>query len=118
MSENIRFEWGKNDAPHPVLKLNGRLDATGAKELQALAMVSLKEEGKKNLVVDLAGVEFVASTGLGTFLLLTEEFNDAEGNIVFVNATAAVLQVVALLNIDQFLNMEESEVEAFKSMTV
>ena len=97
------------NGPVPVLRLRGRLDAAGAQTLHVKALASLKESGERNLVVDLAEVDFVASTGLATFLLLTEEFTEAHGTIVFANATPAVMQVISLLNINQFLNLENSE---------
>ena len=82
--------------------------------LREAALTSLKDAGERHLVVDLAGVEFVASTGLATFLLLTEEFADVPGLVVFVNAAPSVMQVITLLNITQFLKLETSEEAAFE----
>ena len=113
MTETMKIEWDTSSGSAPVLRLIGRLDAAGAKQLHEAAMASLKNEKEKNLVVDLAGVEFVASTGLATFLLLTEEYTEVQGAIVFVNATQAVLQVINLLNIEQFLKLEDSLESAF-----
>ena len=39
------------------------------------------------------------------FLLLTEEVGEMDGTIVFANATPSVMQVISLLNIDQFLKL-------------
>lgn len=113
MSELFEVSWKTDGVPVPVLELRGRLDAAGAKKMHETALDSLKNRGNLNLVVDLAGVEFVASTGLATFLLMTEEYFEAEGKIVFVNATPTVMQVISLLNIDQFLKLETSEEDAF-----
>lgn len=113
MADQIEIVWEKGSTPVPVMRLSGRLDANGAKQLHEAAMESLKNDMEKNLVVDLAGVAFVASTGLATFLLLTEEYAEAQGTIVFVGATAAVMQVITLLNINQFLKLENSVEDAF-----
>lgn len=113
MADQIKIDWEKKSTPVPVMRLNGRLDANGAKQLHEAAMESLKNDNEKNLVVDLAEVAFVASTGLATFLLLTEEYAEVQGTIVFVNATPAVMQVITLLNINQFLKLEESVEAAF-----
>jgi anti-sigma B factor antagonist len=118
MADQLKLNMEGGKTPAPVLKLSGRLDVAGAKQLHAVAMASLKADQKKNLVVDLAGVEFVASTGLATFLLLTEEYAEVGGTIVFVSATQAVLQVINLLNINQFLQLERSVDEAFALMCV
>ncbi len=113
MAEQLEITWETDTTHVPVLHLKGRLDAEGAKQLHAAAMGSLKDDNQKSLVVDLAGLEFVASTGLATFLLLTEEYAEVEGTIVFVRATQAVMQVISLLNINQFLKLENSLEAAF-----
>ena len=113
MAEQLEFAWETNPSPVPLLRLRGRLDAAGAQRLHEIALDFIKEAESSNLVIDLAGVEFVASTGLAIFLLLTEEFSEISGSIVFVNATPAVKQVISLLNIDQFLKLEPSEQDAF-----
>ena len=113
MAEQLNLIWETGTTPVPVVRLQGRLDADGAQQLREAALASLKESGEPNLVVDLAGVEFVASTGLATFLLLTEEFADAPGTVVFVNAAPSVMQVITLLNIGQFLKLEDSQEAAF-----
>lgn len=113
MNKRLDISWESESVPVPVLRLKGRLDADGAQQLREAALASLKTDGVPNLVVDLGGVEFVASTGLATFLLLTEEFADVPGKIVFVNAAPAVMQVIALLNISQFLKLAPTEAAAF-----
>lgn len=113
MVDQLELTWETGSIPAPILHLRGRLDTAGAKQLREAALVSLKDSGESNLVVDLAEVDFVASTGLAIFLLLTEEFVEAKGIIVFVNATPAVMQVISLLNIDQFLKLETSAEAAF-----
>lgn len=113
MANSLQLTWETATVPVPVLRLQGRLDANGAKEMHEAALTSLKNDGITNLVIDLAEVEFVASTGLATFLLMTEEFFEAQGTLVFVNATPTVMQVISLLNIDQFLKLEDSLESAF-----
>lgn len=113
MSDQLKLTWEKDSGPFPVLQLQGRLDVAGAQQFHEEAMTSLKDDGELNLVVDLAGLEFVASTGLATFLLLTEEYTEVQGTIVYANATPAVMQVISLLNIEQFLKLETTREAAF-----
>ena len=96
----------------PVLHLTGRLEADGAHALRSRVM-EYKQRGVTRVVVHLSGLEFVASSGLGTFLLLTEEFLDVGGSIVYVAPSPDVLQVIELMNIDQFLSLVDTEEEAF-----
>ncbi len=109
MAEILSITWESDSAPVPVLRLKGRLNADGSVQLRETVRTFLQQADKPGLVVDLAGLEFVASTGLATFLLLTEEFVETKGTIVFANAIPAVMQVMSLLNIDQFLTLATSE---------
>ncbi len=113
MAELLSITLESDSVPVPVLHMKGRLDADGSVQFREAARAFLRQTDKPNLVVDLAGLEFVASTGLATFLLLTEEFVEVQGTIVFANAIPAVMQVLSLLNIDQFLTLATSEEVAF-----
>ncbi len=113
MAEMLSITWESDSVPVPVLRLKGRLKADGSVQLRETVRTFLRQTDKPALVVDLAGLEFVASTGLATFLLLTEEFVEIQGTIVFANAIPAVMQVISLLNIDQFLTLATSEEVAF-----
>ena len=107
MYDQIEITQTKERNGIPLLKLEGRLDASGAQRLRGICQ-DLREAGEISVVIDLAEVEFVASSGLGTFLLLTEEFRESGGSVIFAAPSPAVLDVVALLNLDQFLHMEET----------
>jgi len=95
----------------PILRISGRLDATGAQRLQSLAM-ELKAKGEKNILVDLDQVAFVASSGLAIFLLLAEEFKDTGGKVIYVAPPAPVMHVIEMLNIDEYLEFADSLEEA------
>ena len=114
MSKQFTITQESDNNGVPVLRLAGRLDADGAHALRAKAL-EFKERGHTRVIVHLADLEFVASSGLGTFLLLTEEFLDVGGSIVFVAPSTDVRQVISLMNIDQFLNLVDTEEEALTS---
>jgi stage II sporulation protein AA (anti-sigma F factor antagonist) len=105
MSNPFAIEVSERSGPVPVLQLRGRLEASGAQELLQQA-TTLREQGEKALVLDLSEVEFLASSGLGTLLLLTEEFRDCGGQLILADLPPAVREVVDLLNLDQFLRIE------------
>lgn len=115
MSKPFTITPEERPHPVPVLRLAGRLDADGAHALRSQIMV-LKERGTTHVIVHLTDLEFVASSGLGTFLLLTEEFLDVGGDIAFVAPGPEVRQVIELMNIDQFLHLVDSEEEALAAV--
>ena len=113
MSRQFTITQEKDNNKVPVLRLAGRLDADGAHTLRN-TVLAFKERGERHVIVHLAELEFVASSGLGTFLLLTEEFLDVGGTISLVAPSPDVRQVISLMNIDQFLNLVDTEEEVMQ----
>lgn len=111
MHEQFEIEVDQATGCAPVVRLGGRLDAAGAQELRRRCL-ELREQGESCLVLQLGEVTFVASSGLGTFLLLTEEFGHAGGRIVLAEPSESVLRVIRLLNLDKFLQITDSLDEA------
>lgn len=64
----------------PVLKLKGRLDADSARDIRE-KVVSLSRENRVNLVVDMTGVDFIDSSGLGSLVSSLRTVNKAGGDI-------------------------------------
>lgn len=107
MSDQLEITLGTGRDDVPVLRLRGRIEAPGAQRLRERC-AELHDSGCSRLVIDLDGVTFVASSGLGTFLLLTEEFRSAGGKLVLAAPRTGVTQVLELLNLDQFLEISPS----------
>lgn len=107
MSDKLEIVNAGEQAGVPVLHLRGRINAQGAQDLRDQCN-ALRENGHANLVLDLDGVSFVASSGLGIFLLLTEEYRSAGGRLVLAAPQGGVVQVLQLLNLDQFLEIAPS----------
>ena len=111
MSNALTITRDQESTSVPVFHLAGRLDADGAHSLRSQVM-EFKNRGHAQVIIHLADLEFVASSGLGTFLLLTEEFLDVGGVVSFVAPNSDVRQVISLMNIDQFLTIVDTEEEA------
>lgn len=97
-----------------VFRVGGRLDAKNAQQLMS-ACHDARSSRQQCVIVNLADITFVASSGVGTLLALTEEFREGGGSIHLVSLSDAVTSVVELLNLGQFLNIgasEEGAVEA------
>lgn len=70
------------------------------------------KEGRKNLVLNLADVSFIASSGIGGLLVLIEEFREAGLSIRFASLSTAVDSVVKLLNLHNFMTIDADETAA------
>lgn len=63
-----------------VLKLDGRLDASSAKEFKEM-VGSLSRKNRVKLVIDMGGVAFIDSSGLGSLVSSLRTVNKLGGDI-------------------------------------
>jgi anti-sigma B factor antagonist len=91
-----------------LFRLTGRLDAKNAQALVARCN-DVYERGSPRVVLNLAGVSFVASSGIGSLLALTERFREVGGGLRLVEVSDAVRSVVELLNLQEFLQIDATE---------
>ena len=115
MSTDFSIDKSSDRPDVGVFRVAGRLDAKNAKELMD-ACQEAKNSGKKRVVINLAGVAFVASSGIGTLLALTDEFREAGGGVHLVSLSDSVRSVVDLLNLGQFLNVAATEADALEAI--
>ena len=115
MSEHVDVrEFGAN-ASGRVLRLYGRLDAKHAQSLVQQCQ-ELLDQDVKNVVITMSDVTFVASSGIGSLLALTESFKDAGGQLHLAQLSGAVSSVVNLLNLGRFLAIDATEEDALQSI--
>ena len=98
-----------------VLRVTGRLDIQTSQALFHKCRESL-ESNRLRLIINLSQVSFVASSGVGTLLALTEEFKAAGGELHLVSPSPAVQSVIGPLNLAQFLTIGESESEVLQAI--
>jgi len=97
-----------------VLRLQGRLDAKSSRVF--LERCKAAHAANRHLVVNLSGVTFIASSGVGALLGLAEEYRQGTTHVRFVCLSTAVASVIGLLNLDQFLAIHDSEQSAFDAL--
>lgn len=85
----------ENTAGYCVVKLNGRLDAVTAPEVEGF-LGELVEAGETGLAVDLAGVDYVSSAGLRVFLVTAKKLKAAGGELSLAGLTGNVKEVIEI----------------------
>lgn len=97
-----------------VLRVSGRIETKSASQL--LHRCAAVRNAGQDLVLNLANVSFIASSGIGALLALTEQFRESGTQVRFAAMSTAVESVIRLLNLDQFLSIEASEEDAVRSL--
>ena len=83
-----------------VLRLAGEIDVATAPRLRD-RLVQLVTEGPPQLVVDLSGVTFIDSMGLGALVSGLKRARAHDGDLRLAGATDHVAKVLAITRLDQ-----------------
>lgn len=80
-----------------------RLDAAGAPALKS-AVADLANQGRHRLVLDLAGLEFVDSSGLGALIHIHKTLG-RQGRLVLCNVDPKVAQLFKITRLERVFNI-------------
>ena len=73
-------------------------------------------EGPSNLILDLSGIDFVDSSGLGALVQLVKKAKEAEGSLQIIG-NSRVMQTVKLVRLEKFLSIQPSVDEALTNLS-
>ena len=93
----------KRKADETIIKLVGRLDTTTAPALDKTINDDI--EGTKNLVIDLAGLEYISSAGLRV-LLSAQKKQQRVGSMKLLNVCESVMEVFEITGFADILVIE------------
>jgi anti-anti-sigma factor len=93
-----------DDGAAATVTMVGRLDILGA-EAVALPLATLSGS-KSALIVDMAGVTFVASIGLRHLVSAAKALGRRGGRLALLNPTAAVAEVITASGLADLLQIE------------
>jgi anti-sigma B factor antagonist len=98
-----------------ILDFKGRI-AAGA-EATALRdkIAELSAAGKRNLVLNLAGVDYIDSTGLGALVLSAISLRKLDGNIKLVNLNRRNIDLLVMTKLDTVFEVFTDEQDAVSS---
>lgn len=95
---------------HRVFQLTGTLDTTGATSLAEHSGLVL--DSSLNLVLNLAQVTFISSSGIGCLVALSEDFRERGFDLRLSAPSREVVAPIELLCLDRFLRICASDDEA------
>ena len=90
-----------------VLAPTGELDLASAPRLRQEALQAAMA-GDRNLVVDLAGVDFVDSLGAGTLVAVRKRLRALGGELRLARPEPQVSRVLALAGVDRIVEVADS----------
>lgn len=96
-----------------LIRAEGRLDMVSAPGLRSIVADALAA-GRTRLVVDLSGVVFMDSSGLGALVGCLKAARQAEGDLRLVRPSAQVVSVLRLTNLDRVLAIVDAPETAYE----
>lgn len=102
-----------NDSLSPVqtverLLLTGRIDSITSREIEALFRNAVMA-GKRLIVADMTGVNYVSSAGLRVFLSVQKELKKAGGEVCFFGCASAVYSIFEISGFTKIFRFLSSE---------
>lgn len=96
----------------PVLVLKGRLNQASADALHSAAMEIAGDEDQKSLIVDMGGVDFIASVGIRSLIRPSQALAMRGGKLAVANLNPQISEFFALTGLDQMFRVYESVADA------
>jgi len=94
-----------------VVRASGDIDLTTAPRLREL-VVKVVTDGQPRVVLDLEGVDFVDSTGLGVIVGLLKRTRSQGGDLRLVSTRRSLQKVLELTSLDRALPLAPTVDEA------
>ena len=93
---------------HYLIELIGDLDIYNNKKKKK-KLADIYEELDKDLVVDCSRLEYIDSTGLGSFISLLKLTRDEEKDITVKNLKKNIKKVFKITDLDKLFNLGDDE---------
>ena len=92
---------------HAILSVRGEVDVYTAPKFRE-RLIELVSEGKHQIVVDLEGVEFLDSTGLGVLVGGLKRLRSHDGDLVLVCTQSRILKVFEITGLTKVFAIHDS----------
>ena len=104
----LEAELDRADATTAIFRLTGRMTlGLRLREVES-RITDVAGNGVRKLILELSGVEFLDSAGLGVLMILYGNMKVRGGQFRLVAPTAKVLEVLKMTHTDSLLNIDRN----------
>ena len=107
MDLGIEVDDSRSRSPHVVVAVTGEVDIATAPKLRE-KLVELASQGAHQVVVDLDGVEFLDSTGLGVLIGGMKRLRGHDGDLTLVCTQPRILKVFEITGLTKVFAIHDS----------
>ncbi len=98
-----------------LLKVTGRMDAETSHEFEQACEVWITQ-GKKHLIADLEGLQYVSSMGLRSFLSVAQKLQSASGSLILCGLHGLPRQVFEMTRLIGLFPVFETSQQALATL--
>jgi len=98
-----------------LIIVEGEVDATSSIELDNALKSAMEKKNK--IIVDLSGLAYISSAGLGVFVSHLEDVKDSNIQWVLFGLSETVYQVFKLLGLPELLKIVDTKEEAIEALS-
>lgn len=113
----LSLEFDTDRAAGLRVIVSGEIDFASAPSMQARLTAACEREHSNSLILDLAAVDFMDSSGLRVLLHLQRELSGNRGALVLLNPTEEVGKILKLTGLDQHLAVAGTLDQATATLT-
>jgi len=99
-----------------IVRVEGELDMHVADEFRNTVDKALDSSGVKHIVLNLQGVSFIDSSGLGVILGRYKRISHLGGRILAAHVQPQVSRIFELSGLLKIMKLHESEIEALECL--
>ena len=97
-----------------ILDMTGDLTYASREQFKS-AVESVRQKGCRHLILNMAEVRFVDSSGLGLLALVSQNFKMAQGRVSMLKPQSYVREIMTLANIPKLIPVYDNEQDALAS---
>lgn len=99
-----------------IFEIHGEIDAEHAAALKK-ALQPVKQEDKQKVILDLAQVHFIDSTGLGILISLMRHLKEQEGQLVLCGLSSEVSSIFEMTRLFRVFDVSSNLEQALKKFS-
>ncbi len=99
-----------------IVNVKGRIDIVTSNQL-SLRCGELFGKGEYNVIINLADVDYISSSGLRQFLMIGKEIDSANGKFGICSLNGMVKEVFTMSGVDSLINVYPDEAEALQAVS-
>lgn len=98
-----------------IVRVSGEIDSTSAEQFRE-KLVSLIAEPVRHLIVSLAELTYINSSGLGALVAGYRRVRALNGTLAICQVRGSICEVMKLIRLDKIIDIHDSEESALASL--